>query len=97
MKYGKPLSIGKMLIRFSNIFLNIFLKIFYSIFQLIQSKIKMNLNSWITSRIIISYDHKRELYKESCNNNNNTVASYYRDYSKILSVYKKASKLNITN
>ena len=54
-------------------FLNIFLRIIYSSFPLIQAKIKMNPNSWIAPKIIISYEHKRELYKEACNNNNNST------------------------
>ena len=46
----------------------------------------MNQNSWLTLGIITSCKHKRELYKELKNNNNNaTLASYYRDYAKILS------------
>jgi hypothetical protein len=55
----------------------------------------MNQYSWITPQIITSCKHKRELYKELQNNNNNpTVASCYRDYSKILSVViKKANKI----
>ena len=53
-------------------FLNIFLRIIYSRFPLIQAKIKMNPNSWITTRIIISYEHKSELHKEACNDNNST-------------------------
>ena len=38
--------------------------------------------------------HKRELYKELQNNNNNnaTLASYYRDYFKILSMVIKKTK-----
>ena len=75
---------GTMLIRFSNIFLRI---IYYSS-PLIQTKIKMNLNTWITPRKIILHDQKRELYNEAWNNsNNNTVASYYRGYFKIMFGY----------
>jgi len=46
----------------------------------------MNHNSWIIPGIITSCKHKRELYKELQNNTNATLASYYRDYSKILSM-----------
>jgi hypothetical protein len=54
----------------------------------------MNQNSWITPRIITSCKHKRELHKELQNNNNATLASYYRDYCKILSmVIRKAKKM----
>jgi hypothetical protein len=44
----------------------------------------MNRNSWITTGIITSCEHKRELYKELQINNNDTLASYYRDYMKIM-------------
>jgi hypothetical protein len=51
----------------------------------------MKRNSWITTGIITSCTHKRELYKELQINNNDTLASYYRDYTKILSrVIRKA-------
>ena len=57
----------------------------------------MNQNSWITLRIVTSSKNKRELYKELQNNNNNNnviLASYYRDYSKILSmVMRRAEKI----
>ena len=68
-----------------NSFLNIFLRMYYSSFPLIQAKNKMNQYSWITPGIT-SCKHTRELYKELENNNNNnaTLASYYRDYSKKL-------------
>ena len=52
----------------------------------------MNQNSWIAPGIIASCKHKRELYKELQNNNNVTLASYYRDYSKILSVFIRKAK-----
>jgi len=45
----------------------------------------MTQNSWITTGIITSCKHKRELYKDLQNNKKATFASYYRDYSKILS------------
>jgi hypothetical protein len=52
----------------------------------------MNQNSWITPGIIISCKHKRELYEELQKNNNATLASYCRDYSKILSMVIKETK-----
>jgi uncharacterized pyridoxamine 5'-phosphate oxidase family protein len=52
----------------------------------------MNQNSWITPGIIISCKHKSELYKELQNNNNVTLASYYRDCSKILSIVIRKAK-----
>ena len=74
-----------------NSFLNIFLRIYYSSFPLIQAENKMNQNSWITPGIITFCKYKRELFKELQNNYNATLGSYYRDYSKILSMvgYKK--------
>jgi len=62
-------------------FLNIFLRIYNSSFSLTLVKNKMTQNSWITT----SCKHKRELYYELHNNKKATFASYYRDYSKILS------------
>jgi hypothetical protein len=53
----------------------------------------MNQNSWITPGIITSCKRKRELYKELKNNNNTTPASYYRDYSKILSMVIRKPKI----
>ena len=52
----------------------------------------MNQNSWITPGVITSCKRKGELYKELQNNNNPTVASYYIDYSKILSMVIKQAK-----
>ena len=61
-----------------NSFLNTFLRIYYSSFPLIRARKKLNQNSWITPGIITSCKRKRELYKELKNNNNTTLASYYR-------------------
>jgi len=44
----------------------------------------MTQNSWITSGIITSCRRKRELCNKLQNNNNATLTSYYKDYSKIL-------------
>ena len=55
-----------------------FLRIYYSGFPLTQVKSKMNQNSCITPGIITSSKRKRELYKELQNNNNATLAPYYR-------------------
>jgi len=77
-----------------NSFLDIFLRISYSSFLLTQVMNKMNQNSWITPGIITSCKHKRELHKELQNNNNNaTLASCYRDYSKILSMVIRKAKI----
>ena len=76
-----------------NSFLNIFLRIYYSSFPLIQVKYKMNQNSWITPGIITSRKCKRELYKKLKNNNNATLASYYRVFSKILSMVIRKAKI----
>ena len=53
----------------------------------------MNQNSWITPGIITSCKHKRELYKELQKNIDTTLASYYRDYSKILSVVMRKAEI----
>jgi len=53
----------------------------------------MNQNSWITPGIITSCKCKRELCRELKNNNNATLASYYRDYSKILSMVIRKAKI----
>jgi len=60
---------------------------------LIQVKNKMNQNSWITPGIITFCKSKRELYKELKNNNNVTLASYYRDYTKIVSRVIREAKI----
>jgi hypothetical protein len=49
-------------------------------------------NSWITPGIVTSCKHKGELYKELKNTNNTIVASYYRDYCKILFMVIKETK-----
>ena len=77
-----------------NSFLNIFLRIYYYSFPLIQAKSKMNQNSWITAGVITFCKHKRELCKELQINNNATLASYYRNYTTILStVISKAKRI----
>ena len=77
-----------------NSFLNICLRIYYSSFPSIQAKNKINQNSWITPEIITSCTHKRELYKELQNNDNNaTLASYCRDYSNKLSMVIRKAKV----
>ena len=46
------------------------------------------------TRIVTYCKHKRKLYKELQNNDNATLASYYRGYSKILSmVIRKAKRM----
>ena len=93
MKRGRRFLVGMMSIRFSTL-LNILLRIYYSSFPLIQAKNKRNQNSWITPGVITSCKYKRELYKELQNNNNNaTLASYYRDYSNILSMVIRKAKI----
>ena len=76
-----------------NSFLNTFLRIYYSSFPLIRARKKLNQNSWITPGIITSCKRKRELYKELKNNNNTTLASYYRDYVRILSRVIREAKI----
>ena len=84
---------GMMLIRFLILFQIFFLRIYYSSFPLIQTKSKMNWNSRITTGIINSRKHKRELHKELKINKNDTLASYYRDYNKILSTVIRKAKI----
>ena len=43
--------------------------------------------------IITSCKHRRELYKELQSNNNATLASYCRDYTKILSMVIRRVKI----
>jgi len=74
-------------------FLIIFLRIYYPSFPVIQAKNKMNQNLWITPGIITSCQHERELYRELQNNNHATLASYYRNYSKILPVVIRKAKI----
>jgi hypothetical protein len=88
----EPVFDGNDFNKIFNSFLDIFLRIYYSSLPLIQAKNKMNQNSWITPEIVTSCKHKRELYKE-LQNNNATLASYYRDYSKILSMVIRKAKI----
>jgi hypothetical protein len=53
----------------------------------------MNQNSWITPGIIAFCKYKRELYKVLPNNNNAILASYYTEYSKILSMVIRKAKI----
>ena len=53
----------------------------------------MNQNSWVTPGIITSCKYKRELYKELQINNNATLASYYRTYTKILCMVIRKAKI----
>jgi hypothetical protein len=53
----------------------------------------MKPNSWITTGIITSCKHKRELYKELQINNNDILASYYRNYTEILSRVIRIAKI----
>jgi len=52
----------------------------------------MTQNSWITSGIITSCKHKRNLYNELQMGKNATLASYYKKYSKILTVVIRTAK-----
>jgi hypothetical protein len=79
----EPVFSGNDVNKIFNSFLSIFLRIYYSSFPITQAKNNMNKNSCITPGIVTFCKHKRELYKELWNNNP-TVASYYRDYSNIL-------------
>jgi hypothetical protein len=77
-----------------NIFKNIFLRIYYHSFPLMQTNKQSNRNSWITSGILISCKHKRDLYTQLQNDNNPITISHYKKYSKILTVViKKANRM----
>jgi hypothetical protein len=90
----EPVFDGNDVNKIFNSFLNILLRMYYSSLPLIQAKIKVSQNSWITQGIITSCEHKRELYKELQNNNNNTTrASYNRDYTKLLSMGIRKAKV----
>jgi hypothetical protein len=90
----EPVFDGNDVTKVFNSFLNIFLRIYYSSFPLIQAKNKMNQNSWITPGKITACKYTRKFYKE-LQNNNPTVASYYRD---TVYGYKKAKKkFNMTD
>jgi len=75
-----------------NSFINNFLRIYNSSFPLTQVTNTMTRSTWITSGILTSCRHKRELYNKLKNNNNATLAFYYKDYSKILSKVIKVAK-----
>jgi hypothetical protein len=76
-----------------NLLLNIFLRIYYSSFPLILYKCIKKNKSWITPGIIKSCKRKREICNELRNNNNPTLRSYYKLYTKILNaVIKKKAK-----
>jgi len=75
-----------------NYFKNNFLRIYNSSFPLTQVPNKMTQSTWITSGILTSCRHKRQLYNKLKNNNNATLASHYKYYSKILSKVLKMAK-----
>ena len=88
-----PVFDGNDINKIFNYFVNSLLSIYSSNFLLNQAKNKMNQSSWITPGIITSCTQKRELCKELQNNNNVTAASYYTDYSKILSMVIRKTKI----
>ena len=79
-----------------NSFLDTYQKIFFTRFPSQRIEINNRNKNWITSGIITSCKHKRELYNACRNNNDNQeLLTYYKKYSKILStVIKEAKKLN---
>ena len=78
--------------RFLTLFLNNFLRIYYSSFPLTRVKANKNQNAWITTGLLTSCKYKRKLYKELQRTNNATLTSYYKSYSKILSMVIKKAK-----
>jgi len=75
-----------------NSFLNTFLRHFYSNFPVIKVNKLLNHNSWITSGIQTSCQHKRVLYVKLRNNNNPIWKNYFKDYCQILSKAIKEAK-----
>ena len=68
---------------------------FYSSFPLKRVHINKKHKNWMTSGILTSCSHKRELFIACKNNNNQELLKHYKRYCKILSaVIKEAKKLN---
>ena len=78
-----------------NSFLDTYLKTFYSSFPLKRVHINKKNKNWITSGILTSCKHKRELFTACRNNNNPDLLKHYKSYCKILSaVIMEAKKPN---
>ena len=78
-----------------NTFLNTFLRYFYSSFPMVKVNKPHNYNSWITTGIRTSCQHKRVLYLKLRNNNNPSLKKYFKDYCRILSrVINDAKRLD---
>ena len=60
-----------------NSFLNIFLRHFYCSFPMVRVNKPSNQNTWITSGIQTSCQHKRALYVNLRNNNNPTSRNFF--------------------
>ena len=75
-----------------NSFLNTFLRHYYSSFPVIKVNKLLCQNSWITSGIQTSCQHKRVLYMKLRNNNNPALRKYFKDYCQILSKVIKDAK-----
>ena len=81
-----------------NFFLNTFLRHFYSSFLMVRANKTSNHNTWITSGIRTTCQHKRTLYVNVRNNNNPTSRKFFKNYCQILSkVIKEAKKWSITD
>ena len=65
------------LIKCLTLFLDSYLKIFYSSFPLKRVHIDKKNKNWITSGILTSFKHKRELFIAVRNNNNLDLINYY--------------------
>jgi hypothetical protein len=84
---------GDVVNKIFNLFLNTYLNFFYSSFPLIEKRKKTAPQTpWTTSRIRISYKHKRDLYIANKNSKDPSLATYYKNYCKILSKVIGAAK-----
>jgi hypothetical protein len=78
-----------------NNFRNTYLWIFYHTFPLKKCQNKDNNKPWITSGIIISSQHKRDLYLLCRSTKDTKLTNYYKKYSRILSDVVKFGKKDI--
>ena len=75
-----------------NNFLNTYLRIFYHSFPLQKSHKSYNPKPWLTSGIITSCQHKRDLYLLCRSTDDPSLIRFYKNYCKILSNVIKFAK-----
>ena len=77
-----------------NSFLDTYLKLYYASFPLKRIHTNKKYKNWITSAILTSCRHKRELFVACRSNMNPHLLNYYKNYCKILSaVIREAKKI----